>query len=191
MQDPQNYLKILVSGAYASGKTTFVKTVSENILTTEVPVSSLGEQRVKEYTTVAFDFGKVTIDGIPVYLFGTPGQTRLQFMWRVLSYGMHGYIFLVDGSNIMEVYRAKPLYLYMKSLGSHPHIIAVNKQDVKGAVPPRQVAQILNVGPEIVHPLVARDKTVAISVLKQLLNLILTGRIIKIEGQKFLTNIDF
>ena len=172
----QGYLKILVSGAYASGKTTFVKTVSETILTTEVPVTSPGEQKVKEYTTVAFDYGKVTVDGMPVYLFGTPGQTRLQFMWRVLSYGMHGYIFIVDGSNMMEVYRAKPLYLYMKSLGNYPHIIAVNKQDVKGAVPPRQVAQILSVSPEIVYPLVARDKIVALGVLKQLVNLIVTAK---------------
>ena len=97
-------------------------------------------------------------------------------MWRVLSYGMHGYIFLVDGSNMMEVYRAKPLYLYMKSLGNYPHIIAVNKQDVKGAVPPRQVAQILSISPEIVYPLVARDKIVALGVLKQLINLIVTTK---------------
>ncbi|MCC6005110.1 MAG: ATP/GTP-binding protein [Thermofilum sp.] len=172
MWDQASYLKILVSGPYASGKTTFVKTVSDVVLTTEVQVTTPGEQRVKEYTTVAFDYGKVVLDGIPIYIFGTPGQTRLQFMWRVLSYGMHGYIFLVDGSSLLEVYRARPIYLYMRSIGDHPHIIAVNKQDVEGAVPPAQVAQLLNVNPKLVCPLIAKDKANALSVLKRLVNLI-------------------
>ncbi|ABL77663.1 GTP-binding protein [Thermofilum pendens] len=176
MQVQRGYLKILVSGPYASGKTTFVRTVAENVLSTEVPVTTPGEQKVKEYTTVAFDYGKLYLDGIPIYLFGTPGQTRLQFMWRVLAQGMHGYLFLVDGSSLLEVYRARGIYTYMKSLGNYPHIIAVNKQDVKGSVPPSRVASIFNVDPAYVAPLVARDKAMAISVLKKLVDLILTRR---------------
>ena len=175
MQAPRGYLKILVSGPYASGKTTFVKTVSQYVLQTEVPVSNPREAQTKQYTTVAFDYGKLTLDGYDIYLFGTPGQTRLQFMWKVLSTGMHGYIFIVDGSSLVEVIRGRTLYEYMKSLGTYPHVIAVNKQDVRGAVPPRKVAEVFNADPSTVLPLIAYDRNLALEVLRRLFQLIVRG----------------
>ena len=173
MLDHRGYLKILVSGPFASGKTTFVRTVSEYVLHTEVPISSPREASVKQHTTVAFDYGKLSLDGYDVYLFGTPGQTRLQFMWRVLATGMHGYIYMVDGSSLVEVVRGKTLYEYMKTLGDYPHVIAVNKQDVKGALPPVKVAEMFGVNPSIVMPLIAYDKERGLQVLRRLVKLIL------------------
>ncbi|MEM0223131.1 MAG: ATP/GTP-binding protein [Thermofilum sp.] len=172
MLAPRGYLKILVSGPYASGKTTFVKTVSQYVLQTEVPVSNPREAQTKQYTTVAFDYGKLVLDGYEIYLFGTPGQTRLQFMWRILSTGMHGYVFIVDGSSPVEVIRGRTLYEYMKSLGEYPHVIAVNKQDVKGAVPPHKAAEIFRANSSIVMPLTAYDKESAMAVLRRLIRLI-------------------
>lgn len=171
----RNYLKILVSGPYASGKTTFVRTISSgNVLTTEVPVSTLYESGVKQYTTVAFDYCKIHLNGRDVYVFGTPGQTRLQFMWRVLSVGMHGYIFIVDGSSMLQVMRSRTVYEYMKSLGKYPHIIAVNKQDIPSSIKPVTVAQIFGVDPSIVVPLIALSKDSSMRVLNRIVDVILT-----------------
>uniref|UniRef100_A0A7C3WTL3 GTP-binding protein n=1 Tax=Thermofilum pendens TaxID=2269 RepID=A0A7C3WTL3_THEPE len=185
MQVPRGYLKILVSGPFASGKTTFVKTVSQYMLQTEVPISSSREASVKQYTTVAFDYGKLSLDGYDVYLFGTPGQTRLQFMWKVLATGMHGYIFMVDGSSLVEVVRGKTLYEFMKTLGDYPHIIAVNKQDVKGAIPPAKVAEIFGVRPSVVAPLIAYNKDYGLQLLRKLVKLVLSGSFAEIESQQF------
>lgn len=176
MQVPRGYLKILVSGPYASGKTTFVKTISQYVLQTEVPVSNPREAQIKPYTTVAFDYGKLILDSYEVYVFGTPGQTRLQFMWRILSTGMHGYVFIVDGSSLVEVVRGRTVYEYMKSLGRYPHVIAVNKQDLKGAVPPERAAKVLDVDPSIVLPLTAYSRESALTVIRRLIQLILAER---------------
>jgi len=134
-----------------------------------VPVSNPREAQTKPYTTVAFDYGKLSLDGYDIYLFGTPGQTRLQFMWKVLSVGMHGYIYVVDGSSLVEVIRGKTLYEYMKTLGSYPHVVAVNKQDVRGAVPPKKVAEVFNIDPSLVSPLVAYDRSSALEVVRKFL----------------------
>jgi len=164
-----------VSGPFASGKTTFVKTVSQYSMQTEVPISSPREADTKQHTTVAFDYGKLSLDGYDIYLFGTPGQTRLQFMWRVLATGMHGYIYVVDGSSLVEVVRGKTLYEYMKTLGEYPHVIAVNKQDLKGAVPPAKVSEIFGVDPSIVAPLVAYERELGLQLLRKLVRLIIAG----------------
>ncbi|QOJ78370.1 ATP/GTP-binding protein [Infirmifilum lucidum] len=173
MSTRRNYLKILVSGPYASGKTTFVKTVAtSSLLTTEVPVSTLYESQVKQYTTIAFDYGKTNVDGVDVYLFGTPGQTRLQFMWRVLSAGMHGYIFIVDGTSMLHVLRSRAVYEYMKSLGDYPHVVAVSKQDLPNSVKPSIVAQLFGISPGSVMPLVTHDRSSALTVLKRIVEIV-------------------
>ncbi len=169
----RNYLKILVSGPYASGKTTFVKTVAtSSLLTTEVPVSTLYESQVKQYTTVAFDYGKTNVDGVDVYIFGTPGQTRLQFMWRVLSTGMHGYIFIVDGTSMLHVMRSRAVYEYMRSLGDYPHVVAVSKQDLPNSVKPSVVARLFGISSESVLPLVSYDRASAFAVLKRIVEIV-------------------
>lgn len=168
-----SYLKILVCGPFASGKTTFVKTLCGTILGTDVRTSARFEKTTKDTTTVALDFGKVFVRGVPVYLFGTPGQSRFQFMLRVLSVGMHGYIYIVDGSSLKEVLRGKILYDYMLSFGNYPHIIAVNKQDIYGSLKPDHVARILGVGRDMVYPLIAKRRDSALKVLEQEINLVL------------------
>lgn len=180
MSTRRRYLKILVSGPYASGKTTFIKTLCKRVLTTEAIVHAKYESQVKSTTTVAFDFGKMFYNGIPIYLFGTPGQTRFNFMWRILSIGIHGYIFLIDGSSLSYVLRGKTLYEYMKSLGDYPHIVAVNKQDIPGSVKPSLVARLLNISPDRVIPLIALDKKSAFEVIGKIVDVLESVR----EGQK-------
>ena len=93
-----NAVKIVVTGPFAAGKTTLIRTISEiSVLSTEKDVTDETRSRKTE-TTVAMDFGRITIDSdLVLYLFGTPGQERFDFMWDVLGEGMLGFVLLVDG----------------------------------------------------------------------------------------------
>lgn len=78
-------VKMVVTGPFSAGKTEFIQSVSEiDVVKTERKISSDAE-RVKNETTVAMDFGRITVDDdLVLYLFGTPGQRRFDFMWEIL-----------------------------------------------------------------------------------------------------------
>nr|MCU0265583.1 ATP/GTP-binding protein [Actinomycetes bacterium] len=90
-------VKIVVTGPFSAGKTTLIRTISEiTVLSTERGITDSTRSRKAE-TTVAMDFGRITIDrDLVLYLFGTPGQERFDFMWEILGEGMLGYVLLVD-----------------------------------------------------------------------------------------------
>ena len=87
-------VKMVVTGPFSAGKTEFIRSVSEiDVVSTERKISSVQEKSVKEATTVAMDFGRITVDDdLVLYLFGTPGQRRFDFMWEILSEGMLGFV---------------------------------------------------------------------------------------------------
>ena len=88
-------MKLVISGPVGAGKTTFVQTLSETeVVATEAEAS---EDIGKKYTTVAFDFGTLNLDGQELLLYGTPGQDRFDFMWDVLCEGALGLTLLVAG----------------------------------------------------------------------------------------------
>lgn len=91
--------KILFVGPVGAGKTTAVSTLSDTeALNTDVAVSDMTLLK-KAQTTVALDYGVVTLDnGVRVHLYGAPGQQRFDFMWEVLREGIHGLIVLIDNS---------------------------------------------------------------------------------------------
>ncbi len=182
------HLKIVVTGPFGSGKTTFIKTICGNILGTDRNITSLYERKAKKTTTVAFDYGKIYVKNIPVYLFGTPGQTRFQFMIKVLTIGMHGYIFIVDGSSLKEVLRAKILYDNLITYRKYPHIIAVNKQDIPRSLPLTEVSRIMNISIEKLYPLIAIDKENSMRILNIIVEKILIHRSLI---QRKLRNIKF
>ena len=93
-------VKMVVTGPFSAGKTEFIQSVSEiDVVSTERKISSAAERSVKEATTVAMDFGRITVDeDLVLYLFGTPGQKRFDFMWEILSEGMLGFIVMVDST---------------------------------------------------------------------------------------------
>ena len=162
--------KIVVTGAFNSGKTTFVRNLCGRILNTDRRLYLDRERGVKETTTVALDFGTVSIDGKMLYIFGTPGQLRFSFMWDVLSRGMHGFILLVDSNDRDSIPIAKFIYRHFKSYGNHPHVIGANKQDIENSLPPDDVRLLLEIPENIpVLPVVSLDKSSVISVIRVLI----------------------
>ncbi|WP_456465476.1 GTP-binding protein [Persephonella sp.] len=168
----QKQIKIVIAGPYAAGKTQFINTISEiETVQTEAKTSQAQEKQVKDHTTVAMDFGRITIDDQHVlYLFGTPGQERFDFMWDILGKGMVGLVVLVDSTDPSTFHEARKIINYFESRYPAPFVVGCNKQDLKGAWDPKDIRTALDLNEEIkVLPLIALDKESVKNVLLVLL----------------------
>lgn len=127
-------VKMVVTGPFNSGKTEFIRSVSEiDVVSTERKISSDAE-KLKEETTVAMDFGRITVDDdLVLYLFGTPGQRRFDFMWEILSEGMLGFVVMVDSARPETFREAKSILETFRAYAPTPYVVAANKQDMKDA----------------------------------------------------------
>jgi small GTP-binding protein len=168
-------LKIVVTGPFNAGKTEFIRSVSEiDVVSTERKITAEAE-KVKKTTTVAMDFGRITVDDdLVLYLFGTPGQKRFDFMWEILSEGMLGFIVLVD-SNRPETFReARSILQTFKAYAATPYVVAANKQDSPDAWDLDDMRVALRLDPEVKFlPCVAVDKEKVKTILLELLYTIL------------------
>lgn len=152
--------KVVVSGGFGVGKTTMVGAVSEiKPLRTEAAMTEAGAKvddnsqvQTKTTTTVAMDFGKLTVeDGLVLYLFGTPGQDRFGFMWDDVTQGALGAIVLVDTRRLDECYAAVDYFESRKI----PFIVAANKFDGSPDHDLDEVRDALDIGGEV--PIVYTD----------------------------------
>lgn len=168
-------VKMVVTGPFNSGKTRFIQSVSEiEVVSTERKISSDAE-RVKENTTVAMDFGRITVDAdLVLYLFGTPGQKRFDFMWEILSEGMLGFVVMVDSTRPETFREAKSILETFRAYAPTPYVVAANKQDHEEAWAIDDLRIALRLAPEIkLIPCVATDREKVKTVLLELLYSIL------------------
>lgn len=164
--------KIIVTGPFNSGKTAFVKNGSDiEIVETEKSITT-EDRGIKALTTVAMDFGRTEIDGDTVHLFGTPGQTRFNFMWEILANEMNGFIVLVDATDPPSFPEASELIETFSGFVDVPHLIVATKVDVEGAVSIEDVQQGIQAGDTHVIKCVAVDKKSVRTVVAQMLKLL-------------------
>ncbi|AFY54569.1 putative GTPase [Rivularia sp. PCC 7116] len=127
-------LRIVVTGGVGAGKTTFIQTISEiDVVDTDKRATDeLAE--LKETTTVALDFGKLTItDNQSLHLYGTPGQSRFDFMWDILIQKAHAFILLIDAHRPNQFRHARKLLNYMNQNVSIPQLIGITHTDCADA----------------------------------------------------------
>ncbi|MFI2615649.1 GTP-binding protein [Streptomyces sp. NPDC018584] len=167
--------KIVVAGGFGVGKTTLVTAVSEitplqtEALMTQASADTddLSGTPDKTTTTVAMDFGRITLDDdLVLYLFGTPGQQRFWFMWDDLVRGAIGAVVLADTRRLSDCF---PALDYFESCGL-PYIVAVNHFDGSERFEVPDVREALTVPPHI--PVLIMDARQRISVIETLLALV-------------------
>ncbi len=139
--------KILVTGPFDSGKSTFVHALS----TRAISVDRLG-------TTIALDHGHIDYKGFSADIFGTPGQERFDPIIKLLSGESMGVFLIVDSTNPTDFVRAKQMLEITKSYGL-PYVIIANKQDLPGALSPEEIRKQFNLPLDVpIVPAVAKDK---------------------------------
>jgi signal recognition particle receptor subunit beta len=162
---------MVVTGPFNAGKTEFIRSVSEiDVVSTERRISDV-TSRVKSETTVAMDFGRISVDeDLVLYLFGTPGQKRFDFMWEILSEGMLGFVVLVDSVRPETFREARRILDIFRGYATTPYVVAANKQDMDDAWSPDDLRIALKVQPGIkLLPCVATDKESVKNILLELL----------------------
>lgn len=163
-------LKLVVSGPVGAGKTSFIQSLSEIEVVESDEISS--ENIGKKTTTVALDFGKLNLDNHPIYLFGTPGQDRFDFMWDILCEDALGLILLIAGSKPQDFPCARRILEFITSRIPVPFIVGVTHQDEEQTWGPEEVAQFFKLPSLQVIGLNATTSTSSILALIALLRYI-------------------
>jgi signal recognition particle receptor subunit beta len=168
-------VKVLVAGGFGAGKTTLVNTVSEiqtlrteEMLTSQsVGVDDTSGVEQKTTTTVAMDFGRITLgDGLVLYVFGTPGQKRFWFMWDELAVGSIGAVVLADTRRLADCFSSIDFF----ERRGMPFIIGLNR--FEGAAQPdiEAVRNALDLEPHV--PVITCDARERESVKQVLITLV-------------------
>ena len=169
-------VKMVITGPFSAGKTKFIQSVSEiEVVATERKLTHPAERAVKETTTIAMDFGRITVDDdLVLYLFGTPGQKRFDFMWEILSEGMLGFVVMVDSTRPETFREARSILETFRAYAPTPYVVAANKQDIQDAWDLQDMRHALRLDPATkILPCIATDKKHVKSVLLELLYSIL------------------
>ena len=161
-------VKIVVTGPFNAGKTTLIRTISEiTVLSTERPVSGAPPGSSPDRTTVAMDFGRITVGkDLALYLFGTPGQERFSFMWDDITTGAVGAVVLFDTRRLADGFGAVDFF---EDRGV-PFVAAINVFDDAPHHQEDSLRDALALAPDV--PLVACDARRGDSVVPVLITLV-------------------
>ena len=170
-------LKIIVTGVFSSGKTTFISAVSERkVISVDVPIKS-------PRTEVAMDYGLIQGDSdTTIILLGTPGAIRFSLDWPVTKKFLLGYVIMVDSAFPGTFREAKSILAVFRAYSREPYIVVANKQDKPNACSLDDLRLALNIPPQIpIVPCVATDKKsvkrVLVTLLDEVLKTIATNNV--------------
>jgi small GTP-binding protein len=168
-------VKMVITGAVNSGKTQFIRTISEiEVVSTERRTTD-DARFIKGETTVAMDFGRISVaEDLVLHLFGTPGQQRFDFMWEILSEGMLGLVILVDSCRPETFRETLRVVDFFTSFRDTPYVVVANKQDLENAWSPDELRLALRLPDGVrVLPCTATKRQSVKTVLLELLYLVL------------------
>jgi signal recognition particle receptor subunit beta len=128
-----NEIKIVFTGSMGAGKTTAIASISEiPVINTDVTTTDLSASQRKEKTTVAMDYGELTLaDGQKLRLYGTPGQQRFDYMWKILTKGALGIIILIDNAGADPIGDlARYLDNFREFINDTSAVVGITRMDV-------------------------------------------------------------
>ena len=126
-------VKIVITGPFQSGKTTFIKLATKG---RSIHVEHRG-------ITVGLDFGTIKYDGIVVHLFGTPGLDRFSMLREIVAKGARGFILVLDSADPNSIMAGKEILKEILKINGHiPCVILANKQDLPNAIPVRKIKSL-------------------------------------------------
>jgi signal recognition particle receptor subunit beta len=137
-------MRLVVTGPVGAGKTTYINSISE-IETVNTDRTATDETKeMKAKTTVAFDFGRLQFNpNMALHLYGTPGQSRFDFMWDILIRKAHAYILLVPAHRPKDFINARRIINFMNQRKKIPMVIGMTHMDCPGAWPADNLALAL------------------------------------------------
>ena len=137
-------MNLVVTGTVGAGKTTFIRSVSEIEVVDTDRKATDDVANLKQNTTVSMDFGTLQFgDQMALHIYGTPGQTRFDFMWEILIERAHAYVLLIAAHRPSEFHHARRIMNFMNRQANIPMIIGLTHSDCEGAWSSEDIALAL------------------------------------------------
>lgn len=162
--------RVVIAGPVGSGKSTFVRTISEIEVVDTDQVATDETATLKSKTTVAMDFGRLSLgDSMWLHLYGTPGQARFDFMWDLLIRRAHGYMLLIPAHSPKVFREARAIKLFVDQRVEVPLVVGVTHADHPNAWDPEDICLTLTDEEQFSSPITVVDPRDPASVASSLL----------------------